>query len=231
MCPMLAPLRRLQEPIDELLVGVRRGIVDQNFDFGRRRRQAAQVQARAAGQGAAIRLGRRSEPMLPELGRHEIVDRGPDPGKVLGRGRLRPRRRDERPVRLILGPLGNPLPQSGLLLGGQRFVRGRRRHPVVGIVGEDPPHELTVVRPARRQDRGLHRCGALVQSQPGLPRSTIRPVTAEAVFRQQRPDVAVVSQILRLGSGGLQGKARHRNCQGGESSQPRHTLPLIAFAR
>ena len=43
-------------------------------------------------------------------------------------GSCGPLRRDERPVRLILGPGGDPALEHFLLRGGELLVRGRRRH-------------------------------------------------------------------------------------------------------
>jgi hypothetical protein len=48
---------RRQEPVDELLVRVRRGVGDEGLDFGRRRGQAAEVERHAAGEGRPVRSG------------------------------------------------------------------------------------------------------------------------------------------------------------------------------
>ena len=83
------------------------------------------------------------------------------PGLVLHCGQRRTHRRDERPVRLILGPGGDPALQQLFLLRRERLVRGRRRHQLFGVVGQDPRRPVRS-RPAcparwrrfRRRPRG-----------------------------------------------------------------------------
>ena len=64
--PALAELRRRQQPIDHLLVGVRRLVLDEGVDLLRRRRQADQVEGHAAQQSALVGGRRRAPgPSLP----------------------------------------------------------------------------------------------------------------------------------------------------------------------
>ena len=58
---MFAPLGHGHQPVDILLVGVRRRIVDKPLDFGRLGRQADQVQAQPPGQRVTIGRRRRRQ--------------------------------------------------------------------------------------------------------------------------------------------------------------------------
>ena len=57
--------------------------------------------------------------------------------------------RDERPVRLILGALGDPPLEDVLLLGRERLLGRRRRHHLVGVGRVDPLDQLALVELAR----------------------------------------------------------------------------------
>ena len=56
----LAVVRRREQPIDELLVGVGRRVGEEGVDLGERRRQAGQVEGHPADQRGAVGLGRRA---------------------------------------------------------------------------------------------------------------------------------------------------------------------------
>src|SRR5439155_626266 len=87
-----------------------------------------------SGSRSPASLGRRLEAVLLQPGEDEVVDGVADPAERLdGRGRG-PLRRDERPVRLVLGALGDPALERLLLGLGQLLLRLARRHPLAGLV-------------------------------------------------------------------------------------------------
>ena len=67
--PAFAVSGRGQQPIDQLLVGVRSGRRQEGVDLLRRRRQAVQVEGQATDQGPAIGLGAGAEPFVLQPGR------------------------------------------------------------------------------------------------------------------------------------------------------------------
>ena len=81
--PALAVARRRQQAIDQLLVGVRRVVLDEGVDLLRRRRQAVQVEGQAADQRPAVGLGAgdavRSTSQPAE---DERIDRRADPARL-----------------------------------------------------------------------------------------------------------------------------------------------------
>ncbi len=79
---MLAPSGRVEQPGDQMLVGVGRRVVDERLDELGVRRQAGQVEAQPAGQRAAVGLGGGLQAALLELRQHEAVDRVADPRLV-----------------------------------------------------------------------------------------------------------------------------------------------------
>ena len=108
---MLAPSGRVEQPGHQRLIGLGRGVVDERLDELGVGRQAGQVEAQPAGERPAVGLGGRVQAVLLELRQHEAVDRVADPRRVLDLRQGRPLRGDQRPVRLILGALGDPAPQ------------------------------------------------------------------------------------------------------------------------
>ena len=194
---MLAPVLRLHQPIDQLLVGIRRLVVDERFDQRRLRRQARQIETEPAGERPAVGFRRGRQAGRFQLGQNERIDRVLHPGRVLHRRRRRPRRRNQRPVRLILGPFGDPLLERLLLRGGQLLLRRRRRHHRIGIGRKDPRDDGAFAGLARHDRVVFDGDFALVEPQIGLSRGAIRPVTGKAVLGQDRPDVAVVLELVR----------------------------------
>ena len=80
---VLAPARRVEQPVDQLLVGVGRRVVDERLDELGRRRQAGEVEAQPAGERPAVGLGGRAQAVRLELRQDEPVDRVADPRRVL----------------------------------------------------------------------------------------------------------------------------------------------------
>ena len=101
----------------------------------------------------------------------------------------------------------NPLPDQLDLGSSQLLPRIGRRHPGIGIAGDDPFEELALttlpghdrcVTGFKFGDRRL----VLVQSQVGLAMGLIGAVAFETVFRQQRQNVATeIDLVIRRGNG------------------------------
>ena len=72
--PSLAVVRRGQQAIDEVLVGVRRPIVHERLHLFERRLVAEQIDVGARHERAFVGLRRGLELLLGELGEHEVVD-------------------------------------------------------------------------------------------------------------------------------------------------------------
>ena len=81
--PALAVVRRGEQAVHGLLVGVGRGVGEEGIDLLERRRQADQVEREAAEEGLARGLGRGLEPFRLEARGDEAVDRRAGPRVVL----------------------------------------------------------------------------------------------------------------------------------------------------
>src|SRR6266567_4743728 len=112
---------------------------------------------------------------------------------------------------LVFRSLGDPAPQQFFLRGRESLMRLGRWHEIVRILREDALDQLALAWFAG--DDGLFgdRLFAHVQAEFALALVGVRPVTIEAVFGKNRPDVAIIAE-LRLGSGrsrgGRSGKSR-----------------------
>src|SRR5262249_42902153 len=117
--------------------------------FLRGRRQADQVEIESADKRAAFGFAHRGEPLLPQLGVDERIDR-------MARSGWRPtNQRGERPpiARIVFldgtgrpnGPLIDPRPQqSDLVRGQRRFAVVRRRHDRARVEAGDETNEPAV---------------------------------------------------------------------------------------
>jgi hypothetical protein len=99
-------------------------------------------------------------------------------------------------VGLVFRPFGDPLLEKPAVAFGKRILGLRRRHPLVGILGKDPPDQLTLVRPAW-YDRSFARLGWFqclvfdIQAQARFARSLVGTMALEAMAREDRPDLVV----------------------------------------
>ena len=75
--PAFAKVRRRQETVHELLVGVRRSVTDEQADFLRLGRQAEEVERETANERRAVGFGRGGELFLRETGADERINRMP----------------------------------------------------------------------------------------------------------------------------------------------------------
>ena len=99
--PALAVMRRRQEAIHQLLIGVRPLVGDEGVHLFRRRRQTEQVETEPADQHSSVGLRRRGDPLLFQPGEDEAVDGIAHPGFVFD-GRLGGA--DDRLERPVLAP-------------------------------------------------------------------------------------------------------------------------------
>ena len=165
-----AVARRGQQPIHGALVGVGADISQKFVERRRRRRQAGEVERNAAEERRLVGLGRKREVFFFEPGENETIDGILDLEFWIFDSRQRRLRwYGERPVRAILGALGDPAAQRGDLGGGERDVGISRRHPLVREPRLDPLDEFAQVRFARHdRDRAAaalgERLGAHVET-------------------------------------------------------------------
>ncbi len=109
-------------------------------------------------------------------------------------------RRDERPVLFVFGPLLYPALEECFLLGLECPMRIGRRHHFRFVVARDAAPEIALLGVAGNDRRDVvvfdeGRFGR-VESQVGLAGLFIEAVALEAVFAEDRADVAV--EIERL---------------------------------
>ena len=110
-------------------------------------------------------------------------------------------------------------------MGGQRLAGFRRRHHFVGIVAGDRADQLALAALARHDHRVGLAQGAVLEVEPqvGLARLGIRPVAGEAVFREDRQDVAAEIDRIGLPRHGRRGNQAARGNRQQAAIQPAHT--------
>ena len=155
-----------------------------------------------------------------EFGGDEPVDGVLGPGGV---GHFRQRcllRGDERPVRLPRRALGDPMFDEGDLGGLEGLVLLGRRHDLVLVLADDALEQRALIRLSPDDGRwlflavlrhtGREEAGFGVEAEARLAGSWVGPVAVEAVFRDDRPDIAVELDLLigREGGGYEEGQER-----------------------
>ena len=90
-------MRRGEQAVDQLLIGIWGLVVDEIVDFLRRRRQAVQVEGDAADERRGVRFWRWLHPGRFQLGKDEGINECAAPGLVLDHRNLGPRQRAQRP--------------------------------------------------------------------------------------------------------------------------------------
>ena len=133
---LLAMVRARQQPIDELVIGIRGGIGDEGRHLFRSRRQAGEREGDAADERRPVGRGVEGQPLGRHAGLEESIDRVAGVarcGRHLGADDL-----PERPVLLVGGPGRDPARQQVLLGLRKLFVEVGRGHDRVGIGGDDP---------------------------------------------------------------------------------------------
>ena len=147
-----------QKRIDQVLIGLRRGVVHEGADFGGGGQQAGQVKRYAADEGSSVGFRRGVQAFFLETGEDEGVDGILGPCFVLsGQGH-------ERADGLVKGPVGAvhraflyPLLQNGDIRGLHRlgFALGILRHQVVRVSRFDPLDEFALLRMAGNNGVGM----------------------------------------------------------------------------
>ncbi len=186
---------RCEQPVDQPLVSIGRGVGLEGVDLSGGRGEADQVEADATDQGRAIGLGHGAQALGLQPGQHEMIDRVAGPRPVTHFRRWDARRQRVRPVALPLRPLRDPSAEERDLLRVQRLPELRRRHDLVGIAGGDAADQLAVIDPGGDDRRAAlaiaERVFFPVEPQIGFPRLLVGPVAGVAVLGQDRPDLAV----------------------------------------
>ena len=188
---VLAPFEAGKQRVDEPVIRVRMRIGHEGVDDGRLRGQTGDVEREPAGKHAAIGLGGRREPLGFQPRENEPVDRIPYPRLIFDRRWLGPLGRDERPVRLVLRPLGDPAFEQFLLLAREHLLQARRRHHLLGIVGEDAVEHDARIGIARGDGTRLDGGIPLIEPEIGLATAAVGPVAGEAVLHEDGADVLV----------------------------------------
>ena len=137
-CPVFAVRAFGQQPIDELLIGFGTAVVDELFYLLKGRRQAGEVERKAANEGVAIGLGRRLQALALQAREQERVDGVFRPRHVLDLRQSRTQRLDIRPVFGVGSPLLDPAREQLDLLRRKLLAGLARRH-ALGRVGRCYP--------------------------------------------------------------------------------------------
>ena len=212
--PALAVVRRRQQAIDELLVGVRRAVVHKRLNLFERRLEAQQTDIRPRDQRALVRRRRELEVLLGELRQDEVIDLVDRP--ALRRRNVRCRMRGDRlerpPFAALLqrhafvlrrrgrerrcaharidGAFGNPL---GEVFENRVGELAARRHLDERVGIAQHLQQAAVGGPARRQHRtgrtALEQALFGVENQVALRRRHLRVVTGVTPLHQHRPDL------------------------------------------
>ena len=101
-CPALAVLRRSEQPIDQLLIGVRRRVPDERVHVSRTWRQANQIEGKPTDELDAVRFRRRAQTGLFQLRENESINGIANPAIVPNGRQWRSDRRSKGP-RLRVG--------------------------------------------------------------------------------------------------------------------------------
>ena len=201
--PALSIVRRGEEAIDDLLVGVRSGIGEKGVHLHHRRRQPDEIERDPADERGLIGLGRGREAFLSKPCQDEMVDRIADNGaRDFDRRDGRPLRRGKRPMALIFGALGDPFADGLDLRGRDGLVQLGRRHDLVGISARQPIEHLALLRMAGNDRRipGLRwpgRAFPLIEPHAALPLGPVRSVALEAGVGENGADVAIERDLIR----------------------------------
>ena len=199
-----------EEAVHQLLVRVGALVGEEGRGLLGARRQAGEVQVHTTAERRAVSLGAECDARALERRLHEAVDGRARPRCIAHRGQRGLQRRHERPVLLVVGALGDPLPQDGALRLGDRVLAAvGRRHHLAGAGGGDPLHQERLVGP-ERDDGGAvlaRRRGGIegVEPEAGLLLGAVGPVAEVAAVGEDRADVAAEAD----GLGGADGERGH----------------------
>ena len=225
-----AIMRRGEEALDQLPVGVRAFIRDEVVHGRHRRRQAGQVEREPANERVAVGFGIGLEPFLFQRTEDEAIHVIARPLLVLHFRRSGTFRRDIRPMLRPLRALHDPAAQQVHLRGGQLLARLGGRHVVVVFRREcDDGEQAALLRLACDEGKPagikfLERVFLQVQAQAGLAFVLVRAVAGVAVLGKDGADVA--PEIDRQRSGRCS-----RTGGNGEPQAPRHQQSRVKMSR
>ncbi len=213
----LAVVGRIEQAVHELLVSVRRFVIDERGDLGARGRQAGEVERQAADKRDAVGLGRGREVSFLEFRKDEPVDGRVDVYRFASRKPFRqrgPGRLDIRPVALPRGALLDPQLEQRDLPRRQRLAGRRRGHAPLRVLLGDALVQLALVQLAGDDGAFLgavaEEPGLRVEAEVGLALVLVGAVTLEAVVGQDRLDVAVEIDGLRQRRRGPERRSEQR---------------------
>ena len=224
----LSVTRACHQTIHEVFISIRISISDKCVDFLASWRKSRQVDREPLDKGGSAGFGRRRHPFLFELREHKAVDRVTRPLAIVQGGFNRPDGRDESPMGGVVGPSFDPAFQLLLLFGRQPPVRFRGRHQLFGIFRVDPRDEFALDRVFRDDRTGVDCRVTNVEPQIGLTFIPVLSVTIEAVFRQDRPDVAIEVKARSACKGDILGQGPGRTDPHGQKSE-RMTRRQLTF--
>ena len=184
-CHPFTVMRRGQQAVDELRVGVGCGVLHEGVDLLGRGRQAQQIGMKATCEGATVRFGGGRNALGLESRSDERVDRlirrryGGLTRGVVG------------PMVLILGAFSDPTLEEFLLFGGKFLVRVGRRHHLIRIGEEEALHQFAGVGFTGYEGFLLQRFLPDVESELRLAMAGVVAVAREAVVGKDRTDIAI----------------------------------------
>ena len=211
--PTFAVARTLQQTIDQSLMGVGPGILDEGVDVGRLGRESPEVEEHPPDEHGPIGLRRWADSARLQRRQDETVDlvAGPSPVPDLGNGD-RGQRLEGPPGAVLVGdrsarslgkpgaglgprcPLPDPVLQQGRLLAAQRLpLRG---HPMLRLPRADPIHQRTGFG-MPHHDRRLSRFSTLqhartrIQDEPPADAVGRMAVALEALPLEQRANLGL----------------------------------------
>ena len=158
----LAEVRARELEVDIRFIRLGGRIGDQRGDLLRRRRQARQIEADAAGEHLPRSFAVGAHPFGREPREDEVVNRRPRPLRVARLRHLRPRDPFESPVAPVGSAGCDPAAQQLRLCRRHRLADLRRGHDEIGIGRLDPGEQLAGRRVARH-----HRPAATVEREAG----------------------------------------------------------------
>ena len=202
-------------PVDHALVGTGLSVGEVLVDLAQFGRQPREGEGNAADERFPVGLGARGEPLGLHRGQKEAIDRLIGPVGSGVRGKLGLADRLKGPMLLVLCALFNPEAERFLLVCGQLFVGGRRRHHLGGVGREDARPDFALRERAGGDGRAaVEGAGGVlgsIEAEVGLAGLGVKPVTGETGLREDRSDVAIELDDAIGGGSGQRRDAQHQD--------------------
>ena len=224
--------RRPQQPIDDLVVSVRRSVPDERVDLGEAGWQADEIKRNATNPRRSVSVRRRPQALSLEPFQHEGVNWIAYPPVILHPRKVGTSRRHERPVLLPARPLLDPPPNDRNVPGAERLAP--LRHPTCRTGRGNAADHLAPRRVTRHNGKTFFTQSPLgplftIEAQTGhLLRRT---VTGVALVREDRPNIAI--EFDGLGNGAFRcGLERMRAGHQRDADKPEsHHQPPTSVSR